>query len=168
METDAVITDSITFEITGRAVGKVLEPFTYVKDGKTIAGLHKSSKTKKFMKRVELCALPHAPSEPWTGPVELLISIYREYLQGHLKSPSKLRRAQTCRILPTSKPDNDNVSKAITDSFNNLIFVDDAQVVTLVVTKRYAERSYVVVTLNRIEDAELSAQLVAERQGCLF
>ena len=39
---------------------------------------------------------------------------------------------------PTSKPDADNVAKAIADACNGVVWVDDAQVVELRVSKRYS------------------------------
>ena len=54
---------------------------------------------------------------------------------------SKKKRAAAAagEIFPTAKPDIDNVSKAILDACNGIVFGDDSQVVELVVVKCYAE-----------------------------
>lgn len=39
----------------------------------------------------------------------------------------------------TSKPDTDNIAKAVLDALNGLAYVDDSQVARLIVTKRVAD-----------------------------
>jgi Holliday junction resolvase RusA-like endonuclease len=53
-------------------------------------------------------------------------------------SGRKQREALAGAIRPTSKPDIDNVVKAIFDGLNGVAWRDDVQVVYLIVTKRYA------------------------------
>lgn len=57
------------------------------------------------------------------------------------KSYTKTKRL-ACKqniILPTKKPDADNIAKIITDSLNNIAFHDDSQIVHLTVIKRWTE-----------------------------
>ena len=42
-------------------------------------------------------------------------------------------------ILPTKKPDTDNIAKAILDALNGVAYYDDAQVVELHVVKKYSD-----------------------------
>ena len=44
-------------------------------------------------------------------------------------------------IVPTVKPDSDNVEKAVKDALNGVAWVDDCQVVTTFVTKEYRANS---------------------------
>lgn len=53
-------------------------------------------------------------------------------------SDKKRRAALAGDVLPTTKPDADNVVKAIFDGCNGVIWRDDVQVVNLLVCKRYA------------------------------
>jgi Holliday junction resolvase RusA-like endonuclease len=53
-------------------------------------------------------------------------------------SQKKQRAAAAGRVLPTTKPDADNIIKAICDALNGVVWKDDVQVVDLAVTKRYA------------------------------
>ncbi len=48
------------------------------------------------------------------------------------------------RHKPITKPDTDNISKAVCDSLNKLAFRDDSQITTLIVKKYYA-------TIPRVE-----------------
>lgn len=43
----------------------------------------------------------------------------------------------------TSKPDLDNLTKALKDALNGVIYVDDSQICFLDAKKHYGERSYV-------------------------
>jgi Holliday junction resolvase RusA-like endonuclease len=53
-------------------------------------------------------------------------------------------------IRPTTKPDIDNVIKGIFDAINDIVFLDDKQVVSLLVSKLYAEQARVVVRAYEI------------------
>jgi Holliday junction resolvase RusA-like endonuclease len=48
-------------------------------------------------------------------------------------------------VFPNVKPDLDNVVKAVLDALNGVVYLDDAQVVNLVATKRYATEPRVEV-----------------------
>ena len=50
--------------------------------------------------------------------------------------------------LPTSKPDIDNVAKAILDACNGVVFRDDAQVVMLIATKAFSDEPGVRVVIR--------------------
>ena len=51
------------------------------------------------------------------------------------------------RLLPTKKPDCDNIAKIVLDALNGIAYHDDSQVVELMVQKRYSESARVEVTL---------------------
>ncbi len=48
---------------------------------------------------------------------------------------------------PTKKPDLDNTAKSILDGMNGIVYVDDAQIVNLHVTKVYSETPAVEVLI---------------------
>ena len=68
------------------------------------------------------------------------------------KSTSKKKRQEMLsgQILPTKKPDIDNIVKCILDALNKTAYHDDSQVVQLTITKRYAERPRVEVEIQEI------------------
>nr|DAF60640.1 MAG TPA: Endodeoxyribonuclease RusA [Podoviridae sp. ctwJH20] len=68
-------------------------------------------------------------------PVAVLIFIYK----GVPKSwtMAKRRRAMDGLEIP-GKPDLDNVAKGVLDAMNGVVYVDDTQVVRLVVQKQYS------------------------------
>ena len=55
------------------------------------------------------------------------------------------------RILPMKKPDADNIAKIVLDALNKIAYVDDSQVIELVVKKRYAAEAKVSVHIEEIE-----------------
>lgn len=69
------------------------------------------------------------------------------------KSMSKKNRklAIDGLIVPTKKPDIDNVEKAIFDGMNGVVWKDDVQVVQVKKRKRYAETPGVVVIVRELD-----------------
>ena len=58
------------------------------------------------------------------------------------KSSSKVKKTAMLsgELLPTKKPDIDNIVKAVLDALNEVAYRDDTQVVELQVRKQYSER----------------------------
>lgn len=71
-----------------------------------------------------------------TGPLEACLDMQFPIPVSWSKAHKAAALAGT--ELPTSKPDVDNVAKAILDACNGVVFRDDAQVVVLVATKRFS------------------------------
>lgn len=86
------------------------------------------------------------------GPVEVKIMAYHAVP----KSASKAKAGQMLEgaILPTKKPDADNIAKAILDGLNGLAYMDDKQVVSLAVDKQYDQVGYVQVSIREVEGAK--------------
>ena len=71
-----------------------------------------------------------------------------EVIQGVPQSWSKKKReaALAGRLAPTSRNgDLDNIAKSILDALNECVYHDDAQVTTLIVSKRYGEEPRAVI-----------------------
>jgi Holliday junction resolvase RusA-like endonuclease len=87
------------------------------------------------------------------GPIFLRLTFYLTRPQGH--------RGKTGRILdsapkyPTVKPDVDKLSRAILDALTQIIWNDDAQVVTKLAMKRYVDKPMQTAgVLIEIQEAE--------------
>lgn len=74
------------------------------------------------------------------GPLEEPLMLTVAIDVGIPKTFSRKQReaALEGRILPAKKPDLDNVVKLLCDALNGIVYADDKQIVTLVVSKRYA------------------------------
>ena len=82
----------------------------------------------------------------FTGPLEAV-------LEMRIPIPASWSKAHKAAALagielPTSKPDIDNVAKAILDACNCVVFRDDAQVVMLVATKAFSDEPGVRVVIR--------------------
>jgi Holliday junction resolvase RusA-like endonuclease len=66
-------------------------------------------------------------------------------------SKKKQQAAISHHVLPTSKPDADNVIKGIFDALNGIVWRDDKQVVDLTVVKRYALTAQAEVKVRSVE-----------------
>ena len=68
------------------------------------------------------------------------------------KSASKQHRAAMLagELLPTKKPDLDNIAKVICDALNGVAYHDDAQVVELYAEKRWDENPRVDVEIREV------------------
>lgn len=90
------------------------------------------AKTRNYEAFVKMCFLEkYAQETPITGPVEL--KVHAAFTIP--KSWSKKRKAAADHH--TSRPDLDNIVKAIKDALNGIAWVDDSQVCGLLATKRY-------------------------------
>jgi Holliday junction resolvase RusA-like endonuclease len=73
-------------------------------------------------------------------------------------SQKKQRAALAGEVLPTTKPDADNVVKAIFDGLNGVLWRDDVLVVDLRVRKRYAATPCVRVEVMALAEQVQQAQ----------
>lgn len=75
---------------------------------------------------------------PWTGPLCVNETFYFPRPKAHYRSNGELR--DTAPRWHTTKPDRDNLDKAVCDALTNLgIWLDDKQVCDGRVQKRYAD-----------------------------
>lgn len=75
------------------------------------------------------------------------------------KSTSKKRRELMLAGYekPCKKPDIDNIAKVILDSLNDIAYHDDTQVVSLCMTKKYAETPRVEVEIQTLLEMKYKA-----------
>jgi len=87
-----------------------------------------------------------------TKPLECAVSacIALRIIPPSSWSLKKRQRAIDGEMYPTSKPDIDNVVKAIFDAMNGIVFLDDKQVCNLNVEKRYCLTACAVVTIREL------------------
>lgn len=136
----------ITICIPGEPVGKGRPRVS------TIGGharMFTPAKTKSYEETVKSEAVASMRGmEPLSGPVALRLELYL----GVPASYPKGRRAKCLsgEIWPTKKPDIDNVVKAICDAFNGVVWIDDVQVVSMAVVKRYGETPCVLANVEQI------------------
>lgn len=87
-----------------------------------------------------------AEHDPFTGPVRMSVNAVWPWP----KSRSEKKRREPGAHHKTSKPDSDNVGKLVSDAINGVVFVDDAQVAELRVTKQYGMGGATYVTVEAL------------------
>lgn len=114
----------ITFNIPGISVPKARPRATNIGNR---AVMYTPTQTKQFENYVKLVAAQHAPKELLTSALEVQL----DFLLPRPKSlPKKIR-------YHIKKPDIDNLTKSVLDALESIIYVNDAQIISLQVTKDY-------------------------------
>jgi Holliday junction resolvase RusA-like endonuclease len=135
-----------TIIIEGPAVGKG-RPRATSRGGH--ARMYTPAKTVAYEIRVQAAAKEAMRDQaPCPGPIEAEIWVL--VMPPKSFSKSKTRMALDGDIRPTSKPDLDNVAKALLDACNGIIYLDDKQITDLVIRRRYSPRDSVVVCFKEV------------------
>lgn len=138
---------NIIFTIPGEPAGKGRPRFSRVGG---VVRTHTPAKTKSYEQLVQSCFLKAAKGAAFDKNEMIFVRILACF--GIPKSATKKRRAMMLQgeILPTKRPDFDNIGKIICDALNGIAYHDDAQIVAAQVVKKYTERPCVVVLLQNV------------------
>ena len=137
----------VSFDIPGPPVGKG-RPRVASRGGH--ARLYTPEKTASYESLVALAARAVAPAQMLDQAVGVVLDI-RVPIPA---SWSKKKQAQALAGLlrPTTKPDIDNVEKAVFDGLNGVLWRDDVLVVEVTKRKRYDALPGVGVTISTMEN----------------
>lgn len=86
------------------------------------------------------------------GPLEVSINAYFPVPKSTTKKVRK--QIEDGEVLPTKKPDADNIAKVVCDALNQIAYQDDTQVVKLVVTKQFETDNEPVGLIVQIKEYE--------------
>lgn len=137
----------IEFIVPGQPVPKGRPKFA--RRGKGVVA-YTPAKTAAYETQVQHAAAAAMGDRPPTaGPVKLVVSLALQVPA----SWSKKRRAMalTGLICATKKPDADNVLKGLKDGCNGIVWRDDAQVVSIELSKAYGAVPAAFVSVHEIE-----------------
>ena len=112
-------------------------------------GTYTPAKTKNYEKLVQLYFNNQYKGDPLEGPLRLTIDFYMYIPKNTSKKRRKLKNNKA--ILPTKKPDFDNLTKSITDALNKLAYKDDNQIVEAHIFKYYSDNPKAVVKIETIK-----------------
>lgn len=124
----------VEFSVPGTPVGKGRPRFARRGGFVTAYTPEKTASYENLVKMVASHAM--LGRHPIEGPVSLDLTLL--VTPPASWSKKKIDAAIGGNVLPTSKPDIDNVLKAICDAMNGVVFCDDKQVCNARVEKRYA------------------------------
>jgi Holliday junction resolvase RusA-like endonuclease len=133
----------INFTVSGSPKGKGRPRFT--KTGR----VYTPAETAHYESLVGLSYRNSARGYKFTSPVRVTVRAYHKPPKG--KSKKVVEDMLNGHILPTKKPDADNVAKIVLDGLNKVAWDDDTQVVEMMVIKRYSEEPMVAVTVEEID-----------------
>jgi Holliday junction resolvase RusA-like endonuclease len=140
-------TQAIRFFVPGKPQGKGRP--RAVARGKFVR-MYTPSKTVSYESTVALAASQAmAGRAPLEGPVVATLFIALPIPASWSKKKQALAAAD--KLLPTGKPDSDNVVKAVFDALNGVVWNDDTQVVDHSAKKRYRSRPGVQVIVSPVE-----------------
>jgi len=107
-------------------------------------------KTARFEERLAWAAQSVWKRKPLLdGPLEMVV---RAYFSVPVSKPNKWKvDAFLKKILPTKKPDIDNIIKGVADALNKVIYVDDTQIVALKAYKFYSDRPRIEIFICRVD-----------------
>ncbi len=132
----------VRFIIPGEPVGKGRPRF--VRNGHT----YTPDKTRNYERLVRASYLQTKEGR-LHGAIEMTVdAFFRIPASRSKKDKAAMDRGE---ILPTKRPDADNILKAIADGLNGVAYDDDAQIVKATVRKAYAEKPYVCVMLKGVD-----------------
>lgn len=128
----------LEFTVDGEPVGKGRPRFTRSGHAYT------PEKTADYEQLVKLSFRKKYPDfKPFLKVVPLSVIIY-----AYFPYPKNAGKTKRMYMIPTKKPDSDNIAKIICDSLNGIAYHDDSQIVELYICKRYSENPRVTVTIS--------------------
>jgi Holliday junction resolvase RusA-like endonuclease len=128
------MTDTVRFTIPGRVAGKGRPRIT------TIGGHpHAYTPIATLAAETRVRDAWTAAGEPWLGdvPLEAHITMWEARPRAHWTTSGYLSAAGRRMPYPARKPDLDNCAKLVFDALNGCLYVDDRQVVELVIARRW-------------------------------
>lgn len=143
-EGESCLSESVLVIVEGEPVGKG-RPKAVRQGG--FVRMYTPEKTRSYEEKIaDEARKSMSGRDPITGPVLLELSM----VVSVPSSWSKKKRAAALsgQMVPTKKPDKDNVIKAICDSLNGIVWVDDVQVTDLVSRKRFGEHPHVQAVIT--------------------
>ena len=146
----------IAFHVPGAPQGKARPKIVKIGGFSRMATPKKTANYESLVAHAAHAAMAGAPL--FEGPVGCELTIHCAVPQSW--SGKKQRSALASEILPTTKPDIDNVVKAIFDGCNGVLWRDDVLVVELTVRKRYATTPGVYVKAWALAERVVQADLL--------
>lgn len=90
--------------------------------------------------------------EPWDCPIRLTLQFFILRPKSHYRTGANAdKMKEGAPKLPTSKPDATKLCRGVEDALTGMAWVDDAQIVTQLVSKRYG-RQGVLITINEHDE----------------
>ena len=137
----------IAFTVPGQPVAKGRPKFA--RRGAHVVA-YTPAKTASYENLVKMAATTAMSGvQPTVRPVALSVTLNLQIPASWSKKRREAAVAGT--ICATKKPDADNVLKGIKDGCNGIVWTDDAQVVRIMLEKRYSETPNAIVEVAELQ-----------------
>ena len=156
-------TPLIAFTVYGEPVPQGRPKFAVVGGH---ARAYDPKKSRDYKSLIAQVAQDHVPAELLTGPLELVVKVYRPVPKSF--SQKKQAAALAGEIRPTTRPDLRNYIGGVEDALTKVIWQDDSQIVSYGDTgKWYGDPPRVEVEVYECHllDRLAVAERAAEREG---
>ena len=143
---------SIAFVIPGepQAKARARSRIMRARDGRQVVAHYTPRRTAIYEAMVRALAYQAmAGARPTDRPVAVTIAAHRSIPASWQRS--RRDKAVAGDVLPTSRPDLDNVAKAVLDGLTGVVYLDDSQVCDLTKRKRYSDRPRVEVWVRELD-----------------
>lgn len=104
------------------------------------ASVYDPSTAEGWKSQVAMAAKDSLPESPLTGPLRMELYFYFPRPKGHFRTGKRASEVKdNAPLFHVSKPDSDNLAKAVMDAMTQLGFwMDDSQVSQLLISKAYS------------------------------
>lgn len=113
---------------------------------------HVYDPSKKDKEQIQWQIRPNAPASPLQGAIEMHLTFYVAIPKG----TSAIRRRQMLNgvILPTKRPDFDNLAYIITNALKGIVYQDDSLVTDCIIRKRYGDPTKTIIKIIPIDQIQ--------------
>lgn len=136
----------ISLEIPGDPVSK--QSFRYTRSGIK----YKDKKVVVQEAYIKLIATSVKPETLLMGPLRVSIIVYISMPRYILNSKKKRAFAIAQKLLPTKKPDCDNITKLILDALEKVIYNNDSQICVYNFQKFYSDNPRTEIIIEELEE----------------
>ena len=139
------MTRTVTIEVEGPPVAKARPRVTR-------RGAYTPARTREYEGQVALAArLALGGHAPFNGPLFTMVEVHLPVPRSWSKK--KQAAALAGDLLPTSRPDLDNVVKSALDGCAGIVFINDSQVVECAAVKSYKHTPKLTITVTPMGSA---------------
>lgn len=125
-----------------------IEPVPFARAGANGKRRFTPTKQAAFMGQFRLFAQAAMQGRaPFEGPLHMNARFV------YVAPASWSRKKRDATVWKASKPDIDNIFKILGDAISGCVYVDDAQIASLTIQKRYGLKPEIIVTVQQCEGA---------------
>lgn len=137
----------VKFFVPGKAQGKQRPKFRRMGN---FVKTYTPIETVTFENYVKLQYSNTFPDHFFPAGTPLIIALTAVLPIPESKSKKFKERAKAGLELPTKKPDLDNLAKSVCDALNKTAYADDAQLITMILSKKYGNREGIEISITEL------------------